>query len=230
MAAKTERIVVEIADGIVIVAAGNHEQPVYGVTPAEAVVLHKLHFANAKGNPLKDFKIVEGQAMTKLGQKKEKAKRKNLEGAEVEVEISVPIERVRTGQEELVRLRKAYFGTVKGMDGKSAPVVNVCFPGASPILPTKFAEIEGNLDGVSPGFFAPRLARANAPGGAAGAKDEELGTGEAEIAAKRKELMEHTRAELVELVEGMKITVAQDAKKAELVEAILAASKDAVKE
>jgi len=199
----------QIANGIVVVNK-DHEQPKYDVTPAEAIVLHKLHLSGSKGIPLKDFVIIEGEAVTVIGKKKATVKRKNVEGVDVDAEIDVPITRPRTAQEELTRLRKAYPGTVKGEDGKSAPVVNVCFPGHIKHLPETFEELEGNLTGIIPGFFK----RGNKPSAA----------GNPELEAKRDELMERKRDELITLAEGMKLTVEPGEKKSAIVEKILAAA------
>lgn len=219
----------QIANGIVIVAAGNHEQPVYGITPAEAVILHKLHFANAKGNPLKDIIILSGQsATTQVGSKREKVMRPNLEGEQKEVEINVPILKPRTDAEELHRLKRAYYGTVKGADGKSAPVVNVCFPGTVIVLPKTFKELEGQLEGVSEGFFKEQEAVKVLPPPRGEGESGEAGTTAAELEAKRKDLMKNTVPELKELAKGMEVKLEEGDTKPVIVEKILAASQAAV--
>jgi len=200
----------QIANGLVVVNGG-HTQPKYDVTPAECVILHKLHLNGAKGVPLKDFVILDGEATEQVGKKKETVKRRNLAGEEVNAEIDVPILRTRTAQEELSRLRRAYPGTVKGEDGKSAPVVNVCFPGAVKRLPERFDELEGQLLGVERGFFKRGETKA-------------VNTDNPELAAKRAELMEHSRAELIELAEGLKLTIDGSDKKSDIVTKILGAA------
>lgn len=205
----------EIANGLVVLSK-DHTQPKYEVTPAEAIVLHKLHLAGSKGIPLQDFVVLDGEAVTVIGKKKVKVKRKNLEGNEIEVEVDEPITRKRTGPEELARLKRLYPGTVKGEDGKSAPVCNVCFPGAVKRLPETFAELEGELLGINEGFFK----RTSAP----------EGKKPPEGADKRGELMALSKPQLVDMAQKLELTVEPAAKKAEIVEMILkaAAATDAV--
>lgn len=199
----------QIAKGIVI-AGKDLEIPKTNVTPAEALVLHKLFYQNAQGRPLRDFEILPGEAVTETGHRKEKVRRKNLEGVEVEAEISVPITRPRTAQEEIARLRRAYPGTVKDESGKSAPVVNVCFPGQIKHLPMTFEELEGNVTGIEPGFF--KRLETSAPEPESPAIDED----------KFAELMERGVEELRELAKGMGLEIGPKEKKAGIAKKILA--------
>ena len=53
----------QIAKGIVVAHVHN-QQHVTGVTPAELLIYHAMHFKESNGSPLKEFVIMPGEAET----------------------------------------------------------------------------------------------------------------------------------------------------------------------
>lgn len=74
------------ANGIVILCPEN-KQHVRGITPAEALIIYKLHFKNSNGSPLEGF-VIDGEA----------------------VDNGKP----RSNAEECARLKRKYTGLVEG--------------------------------------------------------------------------------------------------------------------
>lgn len=195
------------------------EVPKYDVTPAEVVVLHRLHFKGSGGQPFKNFQILPDLAATKVGSKREPGTRKNAEGKDVPVEITVDITRVRTAKEEVDRLRRAYPGTVKDPATKATvTVVEACFPGQIKRLPLTFEELDGELAGMPAGFFTEAAAEA--------VKAPTNGKAPAESDAKRIELMGMKAEDLKDMAAKLEIDVAPNARKADIVNLLLAKSNE----
>lgn len=105
----------QIANGIVVLSPEN-QQFKYGITPAEALILHKLHFKNSNGAPLKDF-IVTGEART-IDVEFKAGEPEYLDRATLRTVPAVPdrqeVSHARTNSEEAQRLRRKYTGLIKG--------------------------------------------------------------------------------------------------------------------
>jgi len=134
----------EIAKGSVRLSVENVQWK-QGITPAEALILHRLHFKNANGSPLgNDFKVY-GHAVTV----DEPAKAGEPEwfnqhsGKVVPARPPVPeVSHKRTQREEISRLKRKYTGSVKE-GGRTLPVFEAVFGTASTVrLPETFDEIE----------------------------------------------------------------------------------------
>jgi hypothetical protein len=110
----------------------------YDLTPADALILHALHFKEAKGNPLSDIQIV-GEAQTEISPAVPASPaeytvdhilvRPASPGRKAET-------RKRTDAEERALLEKFYTGQI---EGKSA--VKVILPDRTRPLPQTFAEV-----------------------------------------------------------------------------------------
>lgn len=134
----------QIANGTLILCPENHK-PVYGITPAEAVILFKMHFQNANGSPLGDFFIQEGEAVTiEVPEKSaEPAYFNQASGKHVDAVDAIPAKtHKRTNAEEITRLKKKYTGIVTE-NGIAMPAFAAAFGSAASVkLPETFAELE----------------------------------------------------------------------------------------
>jgi hypothetical protein len=202
----------QIANGMVILSPEN-QQFKYGVTPAEAVILYKMHNAYANGTPLGDFYIQEGEAQTidvpeKAAQEEE---RNLLTGKITPAKEAVPAAtHKRTQGEEIARLKKIYTGIIQD-DGVAKTAFVGTFGSAVGVrIPETFAEIE---DVVHITFKTqPKATKA-----------------ESEANNRKNELLSKLRTELCEIAGGLKLKIhAQDTKEA-IVGAIIEAEKETPK-
>jgi hypothetical protein len=129
----------QTANGIVILSPEHHQHKT-GVTPAEVLLLHKMHFQYSNGSPLKDFFIQKGEAITvdQEGKPAEEAYFNQHTGRNVPAKSAVPaVTHTRTNLEEVARLKKKYTGVI---DGK--PAFEAVFGSTSALkLPQTFEEI-----------------------------------------------------------------------------------------
>jgi len=116
-----------------------------GVTPAEAVILHKMHFQNANGSPLGEFFIQEGEAVTVETPEKaaEPAFFNQTLGKHIEAKAAVPaITHKRTNAEEITRLKKKYTGIIQE-NNVAMSAFQAAFGSSSVVkLPETFDELE----------------------------------------------------------------------------------------
>src|ERR1700739_367099 len=100
----------QIADGLVILSPEN-QQHKRGITPAEALILYKLHRQNANGTPLGPFYIQPGEAQT-VDKKAIPAEEEYFNpntGRTVSKKAAVPaVTHTRTIGEEVARLKRKY--------------------------------------------------------------------------------------------------------------------------
>ncbi len=177
------------------------------ITPAEALLLHRLHFKNANGSPLGDDWRVYGEAMTvEVPAKSGEPEWFNVQSGKV-VPAKLPVAAVthkRTQREEISRLKQKYVGQVKE-GGRNMAVFEAVFGTASTIrLPETFDEIE-ELTGVK---FPPFVA-----------EDSEL----SEEGYYRKDLLAKRRAEIVQVALDHKLQVSVEDESATIVANIMAA-------
>ena len=111
----------QTATGYVVLSPEN-KQLHRGITPAQALILRKLHFSNSQGNPLEGL-VIDGEAM-------EKKPDGNL--------------RPRTNNEEIARLKRHYTGVVDGKRAFEAVFGN----GSLVQLPQTFEEIADDIGDV----------------------------------------------------------------------------------
>ncbi|MEI6195400.1 MAG: hypothetical protein WCS42_13830 [Verrucomicrobiota bacterium] len=131
----------QIANGTVILSPENHQFK-YGLTPAEALILFKLHFQNSNGTPLGDLFIQDGEALTVDAEAKpgEEAYFNQNAGKHIEAKAAVPaVTHVRTQAEEVERLKRRYTGIISGK-----PAFEAVFGSTLGVrLPDTFADIAG---------------------------------------------------------------------------------------
>lgn len=143
----------EIASGTIILSPEN-KQHKRDITPAEALILHKLHFKNANGSPLGPDFVVTGEAVTVDVPYKPATESEFLiqTGKTIPATPAVPAKtHKRTNREEVTRLKKKYTGTVKLDGGGNALVFSAVFGSVSmPKLPETFDEIEEAVGMVFP--------------------------------------------------------------------------------
>ena len=200
----------QIANGLVILSPEN-QQFKYGVTPAEALILYRLHKVYANGTPLGDFFIQPGEALTVdvEGKPAEEEYFNQATGRHVPARPTVPaVTHQRTQAEEIARLKKKYTGNLT--DGGQTQTAFVATFGAGLVttLPETFAEIERAIGGTAehPIFKLD--------------KDQARTTA---LTARANELASKLRSDLCDMAIGLKLKVhAQDGK-----ESIIAAIIDA---
>lgn len=147
------------------------EHYIYGITPAEAVVLHKMHFQYSNGTPLKNLVIVgEATEVDNFGKplqipKREPFKRTiasiNPEGQTEIKQVAdfqttyTPSTKPRTQAEETRRLQMKYTGNVTE-NGKTVKAWDAAFGGGAMVrLPETFEEIRhiiGDIFSVADSF------------------------------------------------------------------------------
>lgn len=135
----------------------------YGITPAEAVILKKMHNAYANGSPLSGFVIVgEATEVDQFGHPATKVERKPFKrlvarmenGSAVMTEIAdyenvyTPSTKPRSNTEEISRLRRKYTGNVTE-NGKTVTAWESAFGGGAMVsLPQTFEEVESIIGPV----------------------------------------------------------------------------------
>ncbi|MDE2098692.1 MAG: hypothetical protein KGL39_15670 [Patescibacteria group bacterium] len=201
----------QIANGTVILSPEN-QQVKYGITPAEALILYKLHRVYANGTPLGDLTIQPGEAVTieAEGKPAEEAYFNQHTGRHVEAKPAVPAKtHKRTQAEEIARLKRKYTGNITE-DGVSRTAFIATFGSSIGVrLPETFAEIEE----VTGHVFHEAGHQAAEP---------------TEAATRRLELMGKMRADLAILaVDDYRLKVHKDDSKEAIVNGILAAEEKA---
>lgn len=200
----------QIANGLVILSPEN-QQFKYGVTPAEALILYRLHKVYANGTPLGDFFIQPGEALTvdAEGKPAEEEYFNQVTGRHVPAKPAVPaVTHKRTQAEEIARLKKKYTGNITEGGQNVTAFVATFGSGMVISLPETFAEIERAIGGT--------------PEHPLFKQDHEQARTTA-LTARANELASRLRADLCDLAIGLKLKVhAQDAK-----ESIIAAIIDA---
>lgn len=134
----------QIANGTLILCPENH-QFVRGITPAEAIILYKMHRQNANGSPLGEFFIQDGEAVTVDVPEKaaQEPVYKESTGERFPAKPAVPaVTHTRTNAEEVLRLKKKYTGIITE-NGLALPAFQATFGNASAVkLPEKFSELD----------------------------------------------------------------------------------------
>jgi hypothetical protein len=192
----------QIANGIVVLTPEN-QQPVRGVTPPEVLILHRLHFKESNGSPLKDFVIQPGEAvMVEVPERAAEEEYFNQNsGKMVAARPAVPAKtHPRTPGEEAQRLKRKYSGVIEGKTAFEAT-----FGSASVInLPKTFADIE-DIVGIT---FSKSTDEAAEPSHADNRWEE---------------LISKSRTELVEIAIGLKLKTDPADGKETIVDAIITA-------
>ncbi|MDE2100603.1 MAG: hypothetical protein KGL39_25390 [Patescibacteria group bacterium] len=195
----------EIANGTLILSPENH-LPIYRVTPAEVLILSKLHFKNSNGSPLGDFYIQDGEAQTVDVEARAAQEQEHnlLTGKVTPAKEFVPaVTHKRTNAEEVERLKKKYTGQIS-VNGQAMTAFAATFGNAAVVkLPETFAELEG----ISHLFKAQ-----DAP-----TKSESAAK------ARRSELVGKLRADICTLAAGLGIKVHSQDTKEEIITAIIEA-------
>ena len=180
-------------------------QFIRGVTPAELVILHALHFKESNGSPIgDDLQLEDGEALTV--EVPEKAQEPEYfhagSGKVVPEKPFIPaVAHTRTDAEEAERLKKKY--SAKPPHIKDAkPVFEHCF-GTS--LLVKFPQ---TFDEVLPALGLRSILPADSVTEASPMADE---------------LEKKTRSDLVAMALGLKLTVGQRDSKEAIIDAIVAA-------
>ncbi len=204
----------QTANGLVILSPEN-QQFKYGVTPAEALILYRLHKVYANGTPLGDFYVQPGEALTieVAARPAEEEWYNAATGKTVPAKPAVPaVTHARTCAEEIARLKKKYTGNLTE-NGQTLTAFAATFGTAANIrLPETFAEIEELIGGTPehPIF-----------------KHDQQHARDAAIHARANELATKLRAELCDLAIGFKLKVhAQDTKEAIIAAIIEAEGKE----
>lgn len=134
----------QIANGTVILSPEN-QQVKQGITPAEALILYKLHRTNANGTPLGTFFIQKGEAMTIEQEAKAGEEEWFNQHTGRHVPAKAPIaavSHVRTKLEEVTRLKKKYTGNITQNGAAKTAFVATFGDSINPTIPETFAEIE----------------------------------------------------------------------------------------
>lgn len=146
----------QIADGFVKTCP-EMEHYIYGITPAEAVILKKMHNQYSNGTPLKGLVVVgDAKEVDQYGKPMMIGERKPFkrmiatmdngnaafkEVADWEMAYT-PSEKPRTQSEEINRLRRKYVGNVT-VNGRSISAWEAAFGGGELVnLPETFKEVE----------------------------------------------------------------------------------------
>jgi len=134
----------QIANGMVILSPENHQFK-YDLTPAEVLILHRMHRQYANGTPLADFTIQPGYAVTieRDGIAAEDEYFNQNSGRTIPAKPAIPpVKHKRTQAEEIARLKRKYTGNMS-VDGAAKNAFEATFGGAIGIrLPETFDEIE----------------------------------------------------------------------------------------
>ena len=145
----------QIANGFVTTCPENTYY-LYGITPAEAVILKKMHNQYSNGSPLKQLEIVgeatevdsfgkplmigERKPFKRLVAKMENGSAVMSEVPDFEMQYT-PSTKPRTNEEEVNRLRRKYVGNV-AINGRNMPAWEAAFGvGELVQLPKTFEEV-----------------------------------------------------------------------------------------
>lgn len=134
----------QIANGTVILSPEN-QQIKHGITPAEALILYRLHRTNANGTPLGNFFIQPGEALTIDVEAKpaEEEYFNQHTGRHVSAKAAVAAKtHPRTKQEEISRLKRKYTGNITQGGVAKTAFVATFGDSINPQIPETFAEIE----------------------------------------------------------------------------------------
>jgi hypothetical protein len=115
-----------------------HSQVMYDLTPADALILQRLHFVGAKGNPITEITIT-GEAVVELKppQAATEAEYDPRGRVTKQEQPAKPGEyRKRTDAEERVLLQKFYTGVID-----TVPIFQKVFPDPTRRLPQTFKEV-----------------------------------------------------------------------------------------
>lgn len=146
----------QIADGYVTTCP-EMKHKMYGITPAEAILLKKMHNQYSNGTPLTGLVIVgEAKEVDQYGKPLEIANRRPFQRAKAVVEpdgttaivqvadfetFYTPSNKPRTQTEEINRLRRKYVGNVTE-NGKTVTAWEAAFGGGAVVhLPETFDEV-----------------------------------------------------------------------------------------
>lgn len=200
----------QIANGLLILSPEN-QQHVRGITPAEALILHAMHFQYSQGTPLGDFYIQDGEeALTvdEPGRAAEEEYFNQHTGKAVPARAAVPPKtHKRTNAEEIARLQRKYTGMIK-RDGVSKSAFAAVFGDSRQVkLPETFAEIH-DLIGGSPEHPIFRSAK-QAPA-------------DTIVRDRKQTLMLLGRADVAAMALGLKLKVHAADTKEEIIGAIMA--------
>lgn len=109
------------------------------VTPAEVALLGKMHMGNVKQWPIKDLKVMPGEAASIASPAEYYTQdefdvngEKTIKAGDIKTKATY---RPRTDAEELSRLRRKYHKTT----------IDAAFPGLNPVLPKTFDEVKPAL-------------------------------------------------------------------------------------
>ncbi len=152
----------EIANGFVC-PTPEFQHFVHGITPAETVLIRKMHNQYSNGSPLKGLVIVgEAKEVDQYGKPLMFETRRKIKGnhtqviggkkvvieGEEEVVEHTASDKPRTNAEELNRLRRKYTGNVSE-NGRTIPAFVAAFgEGAMIKLPDTFEEVRGIIGEV----------------------------------------------------------------------------------
>jgi hypothetical protein len=106
----------QTANGLLLKCPESH-QMLRNITPGEALILHKLHFQYANGNPLGDF-VIQPEAAVTIDIPAQAAREEEhnlLTGKVTPGKPAVPAKtHPRTNSEEVERLKRKYTGLIEG--------------------------------------------------------------------------------------------------------------------
>lgn len=186
----------QIANGFVTTCP-EMKHKMYGITPAEALILKKLHNQYSNGTPLSGLEIVgEATEVDQFGKPLQIANREAFSRAIVRMENGTPVvtnvpdfqttytpsTKPRTQAEEANRIRRKYVGNVTE-NGKTVSAWEAAFGGgAMPRMPETFEEIESIIGPVF--SYAPE-AKIGHTAEAIGGNDEQPPIGTIAQPAKR---------------------------------------------
>jgi hypothetical protein len=144
----------EIAKALVVLTK-HHEHPTRDMTPAEALIIQKIHFSGSDGTPLKNIEVIgEAVEVDEKGKSAVEAYVDPINGRVMPAVDAVPEKNhKRTNAEEIARLKRKYTGNVT-VEGRAVNAFTATFGNASRIqLPQTFKEIEEDLDGGHTGLI-----------------------------------------------------------------------------
>lgn len=191
-----------------VILSPENQQLKYGITPAEALILYKMHRVYANGTPLGDLYIQEGEAETvdSPGKPAEEAYFNQTTGRHVDAKPAVePVTHKRTQAEEIQRLKRKYTGNLTEGNQTNTAFVATFGSAIGVRLPETFADIEEVTGHI---FHQPGTV-VEAP---------------SEVQSRKQQLLAKMRADLCVLaVDEYKIKVHKDDSKEAIVNAILEA-------
>ena len=128
---------------VLIVCSQQSKQFREGITPAEALLLRKLHFKESNGSPLEQLEVIgEARTIDVPFKRGEAAYFNQNAGRHIDATPATPEQsHPRTNAEEIARLKHKYTGIIEGKSAFEATFGN----GAMLRLPETFKEIEADL-------------------------------------------------------------------------------------